>query len=91
MNVSFNIIKVNTNLFSIAHKRMCKRKFCLVQGRNEREELKRSYFNDWTGHNVDFEQKDNLTNSTVLNTGEAGDIYCQIMSYIKMNFTYGVM
>ena len=30
---------------------------------------------DWTGHNVYFELEGNFTDSTVNNTGEAGDMY----------------
>ena len=46
---------------------------------NEREELRCSecwhgHFKDWTWYSVYFELKDNLNDSTVLNTGETGDI-----------------
>ena len=38
---------------------------------------------DWTGHHVYFELKGTLTDSTVLNTGEAGgEIYTKDISFI---------
>ena len=49
-------------------------------GGNEREKLRRSvryhgHIQVYTGRYVCFELKDNLFDSTVLNTGETGDIY----------------
>ena len=54
----------------------------------QREELRFSvrvygHFKDWTGHYEYFELKDNLTDSTILNTVKTGVIYNKVAIFSR--------